>query len=141
MTTRGAPGPAHASVEASLGVLDLAATWRAHAATLRAFGAAPQAEAVERCAAQLEAALAADADAVLTLAEAVLASGTPERTLRAMLADGRLVNRGRKGKPLIRRADLPHRPAKPAPEAAAGAPRPYDVAADALALLRRQRAS
>ena len=125
------------------GVVGLSEVWRTRAAEFRAHAAEGTARAYERAAAELEAALAADADAVLTLAEAVLASGIPERTLRAMLADGRLVNRGRKGKPLIRRADLLRRPAAPggASGAGAGAPGPYDVTSDARRLAGRLRAS
>lgn len=122
---------------------ELAAAWRAQAATLRAYGAEPQAVAVERCVAELEAALAADADATLTLAEAVVASGVPERTLRAMLADGRVPNAGRKHKPLIRRADLPRRPAAAGTRGGAGQATqgPYDPRADAQHLAGRLRAS
>lgn len=125
MTSAGAP------------LAELPARWRAQAAELRALAAEGQARAFERAAAELEAALAAAAAEVLTLAEAVIASGIPERTLRQMLADGRVANAGRKHKPLIRRADLPKRPAKP--DAPAGGA--YDVAADARHLAGRLRAS
>lgn len=49
-------------------------------------------------------------DELMTLAEASLASGYAERSLRLMIAQGTLANAGRKGAPRIRRADLPRKP-------------------------------
>lgn len=117
---------------------ELAAVWRTRAAELRDHAAEGAARAYEKAARELEAALAAAGDDTLTLAEAVLASGYSDRQLRAMLADGRLVNRGRKHAPRIRRADLPKK-AAPAPQA--GASGPYDPADDARRLAGRLRAS
>ncbi|HEY0776571.1 MAG TPA: hypothetical protein VGD56_01270 [Gemmatirosa sp.] len=110
---------------------DLVRAWRTQAAELRELAAEPQAVALERCAGQREAALIAAADEVLTLPEAVRASGYSDRQLRAMLADGRLTDVGRKRAPRIRRGELPHK-APPARGIAARTGAPYDIgAADA----------
>ena len=92
------------------GVAELAEAWRTRAAELRAHAAEGAALAYERAAAELDAARTAAADDTVTLAEAVLASGYSDRQLRAMLADGRLTNHGRKHAPRVRRGDLPARP-------------------------------
>lgn len=131
-------GPAAVSGVAALAVPALAAAWRNRAAVLKAHAAEGAALAYAQAAAELEAALAAAADDTLTLAEAVLASGYSDRQLRAMLADGRLTNRGRKHAPGIRRGDLPR---KAAPASHAGATGPYSPADDARGIAARLRAS
>ena len=55
MSTSPVPASAHASGGA---LAELAARWRAEVVNLRGWGACGQADAVERCAAQLEAVLA-----------------------------------------------------------------------------------
>lgn len=88
---------------------DLAATWRGEAAVLRANGAAPQAELVVRHASELEAALREDELESLTLNEAVTESGLAYSTLQKMVARGWLENVGKKGRPRVRRRDLPRK--------------------------------
>ena len=108
----------------------LPTAWRARADDLRPY-AAPAAIAWERAADELEAALAAEADELLTLAEAAAESGYSDRRLRELIADGTIPQAGRKGAPRIRRGDLPRRAGRT--EAAGG----YDAAADARALAAR----
>lgn len=108
-------------------VADLAATWRARADELERF-APPAAVALRDCAQQLEAAMRAAANDVLTLAEAALASGYSPDRLRHLIAAGELPQAGRKGAPRIRRADLPKRTQRATVTA-------YDPAADARALM------
>jgi hypothetical protein len=104
--------------------------WRTRAEELRRYGADPQAITLEAAAAELEATLRATADTELTLAEAAAESGYSERRLRELLSAGEIPQAGRKGRPRIRRSDLPRR---------AGAGKPalglYDAAADAAQLL------
>jgi hypothetical protein len=87
----------------------LAAAWRDRAAELRRYGAEPQAVTLEAAADELDASLRAAADTALTLTEAARESGYAPRTLRQMVAEGRLPNAGRRNAPRIRRADLPRR--------------------------------
>jgi hypothetical protein len=87
----------------------LVEAFRADAATLRDWGAIAQADAVERCASRLEAMLAERALEALTLAQAVSESGYSYSSLQKKLLKGELENVGTKGKPLVRRADLPRK--------------------------------
>lgn len=108
---------------------DLPSAWRAEAQQLRTRYANEQLAALaEAHAAELEAALGAEADELLTLVEAVEESGYSERRLREMIADGTIPQAGRKGSPRIRRADLPRRARKTTGAA-------YDPAADAARIL------
>ena len=122
------------------GVPALVAAWRAQAATLRAYAAEPQAVALERCAADLDAALAAAGDETLMLSESALVSGYSTRQLRQMIADGRVRDHGRKHAPRLRRAKLPHKPA-PATRATTGQGGGFDPVAGAQRLARTLRAS
>ncbi len=72
------------------------------------------------------------ADEQLTLEVAAAESGYSADHLRHLVAAGTLRNAGAKGRPRIRRADLPKKPAA----AAAG----YDPDADALSITRRRLA-
>jgi hypothetical protein len=107
----------------------LAAEWRSRAAELRRYGAEPQAVTLEAAAAELDAAMRDAADTPLTLSEAAEESGYAPRTLRQMVAEGKLPNAGRRNAPRVRRADLPRRPGKTTTNG-------YDPAADAARLLR-----
>jgi hypothetical protein len=107
---------------------DLPAAWRARAAELQRF-APPAAEAFRTAADELEAAVAADDAAELTMAEAVEESRYSERRLRQMLASGELPNAGQPGRPRIRRSDLPRKPKSTDGSSS------YDPAADARRLL------
>ena len=112
-------------------ILALAASYRAAAADQRAWGDTVRAPVLERVAAELEAAVAGAEAKTLTLAEARAASGYSDRALRAMIADGRLENVGRKHAPRVRAGDLPRKHSQAAP---AGG---YDATADALSLVTR----
>lgn len=68
------------------------------------------ATAYEECAVMVEAALRAVEEEELTVREACARSGYSERTLREMVAAGKLENVGRKGAPRFRRGDLPSKP-------------------------------
>lgn len=52
---------------------------------------------------------------VLSVKEAALLSGYSEDHLRREIARGQIANAGKKGKPAIRRADVPRKPGHPAP--------------------------
>lgn len=94
-------------------IADLAATWRRDAAILRANGATPQAELVERHAAELEAALREHELESLTLNEAATDSGLSYSAIQKMVARGWLENVGKKGSPRVRRRDLPRKGGSP----------------------------
>lgn len=111
---------------------DLAGHWRSRAAELERY-AAPAAEAFRTAACELEAALREADDAELTLADAAQESGYSTRRIAQLVADGSIENRGRKGAPRIRRADLPRRTGK-------GKSATYDPTNDARALVARMRA-
>lgn len=87
----------------------LAERWRADALLLERYGATEAAAACRRHADELEAGLRDEADALLTLDEAERESGYSRDRLRHLVAAGAVPNAGRKGAPLIRRADLPRK--------------------------------
>lgn len=113
---------------------DLLAQWRVHAETLRAFGAASQAEAVERCAVELEAFTQRQDQEPLTLREAAERSGYSADHLRRLVRDGALQAR-RNGRRLrFQAADLPQKP-----KGFDGRPsREYDPFADARQVIARR---
>lgn len=110
----------------------LVAAWVDRAAELRRFGAEPQAVTHEALAAELDAALREAADTPLTLAEAAEESGYAARTIRQLLAEGKLPNAGEKHRPRVRRGDLPRRPGKASSTG-------YDPAEDARRLIGGSR--
>ena len=65
-----------------------------------------------RHATELREALRVSGDEVLTLSEAATESGYSQSRLRHMVASGDLPQAGVKGKPRIRRGDLPNKPHK-----------------------------
>jgi hypothetical protein len=88
----------------------LAVAWRDRAGQLRAWaGAEGAARAWEAAAAELDTAIREAGGEALTLSEAARESGYAVRTLRQLVADGKLPNAGRKNAPRILRADLPRR--------------------------------
>lgn len=89
---------------------DLPTKWRAAAAEFRRFGAEPQARTLESCADDLEGALVAQGDQLLSLQQAAEESGYSIDHLSRMLRDGKLQNAGRRSKPMIRRIELPRKP-------------------------------
>ena len=60
---------------------------------------------------ELEAAVREVSAELLTVAEAATESGYSEQHIRALVAAGEIPNAGRKGRPRVRRGDLPHRKA------------------------------
>lgn len=88
---------------------ELAGLWQADADVLRRRGCAVQAEALERCASELQAALRAENAEALTLAEAARESGYSPDRLRHLVTAGVIPNAGARGRPRIRRADLPRK--------------------------------
>lgn len=98
----------------------LASQWRAVAAEMRRYGAETPATTLLQAAAELDAALAEERAAVLTLAEAAELSGYSTDHLARMIRDGKIPNAGRPNAPRIRRSDVPRKagalpPARPAP--------------------------
>ena len=87
---------------------DLPSHWRERAAEFRRFAAEGAATAFEAAAAELEEAIRQAEDELLPPTEAARES-LSKRRLRELGADGKLKNYGKKGAPLYRRGDLPHR--------------------------------
>jgi hypothetical protein len=72
----------------------------------------PVAHALRVVADELEAALREAAGEELNLREASRESGYSERRLRELVASGTIPNQGAKGRPRLRRSDLPSKPRK-----------------------------
>jgi hypothetical protein len=86
---------------------ELATRWREDAETFDRYGDEQLAKVCRTHADDLEAALRSADDDALDLASAARESGLSIDRLRHKVAAGELPNAGRKGKPLIRRGDLP----------------------------------
>ena len=82
--------------------------WRARATELERFAPAA-AEAFNDAADQLESALQSKADSV-TIKEAAALGGFSTDHIQRLVASGRIENVGRKGRPRIRRDDIPTKP-------------------------------
>ena len=76
---------------------------------LRRRGAPQQADALESCADELEAALRQHEQEALTLQEASEESGYSYSALQKMVATGKLARVGNKHTPRVRRRDLPRK--------------------------------
>jgi hypothetical protein len=111
---------------------DLIALWEDRAETLAPYAPAA-ATAFRVAAAELTASLRAGAEEALSLEAAARESGYSSESLRHMVRDGKVPNAGRRGAPLIRRADLPRRPQRHSSS--------YDAGEDALALVRKTSGS
>lgn len=94
--------------------LRLAAEWEADADHLDSLGAHEAAATSRRRAQELREALRSADDEELTLSEAAKASGYSARRIRELIASGAIPNAGEKGRPRIRRGDLPRKRARPA---------------------------
>ena len=94
-------------------VQDLLTRWRSEAETVGRCGHQSTSRLIRRLAVEVEEALRDDRDETLRLAEATLESGYSTEHLRKMVASGKIPNSGAKGRPLIRRGDLPNGPANP----------------------------
>ena len=110
---------------------ELAIQWRADADVLERRNAPDLARVYRSVADELDAALRAVDDDTLSLAEAAEVSGYSLDRLRHKVTAGEIPNAGRKGKPLIRRGDLPSKKRR----TASGRFNPEDAA---RALLRRE---
>ena len=89
---------------------DLVARWRSEAETVERCGHESTGKLIRRLSAEVEEALRHDQDETLTLAEAALESRYSIEHLRKMVAAGTIPNAGERGRPRIRRSDLPSRP-------------------------------
>lgn len=110
--------------------------WRETAATLRSEGYTQGADMTERRATELEDCLTALDAETLSVSQAASESGYSAEHVRRMLSENPTLNAGRKGKPLIRRSDLPRKAS-----IAGKAPKLYDPIADARNLMGRQGAT
>ena len=90
----------------------LTTEWKAHAAALRRYGAESEARALEACAAELEERLRDWQTEPLTLEAAAVESGYSYSSLQQKVAGGEIRNVGGKGRPRLRRCDLPRKTPK-----------------------------
>ena len=86
---------------------DLPPAWRSLAETFREHAAEPLALAYERCADQLDVALARADEEALTLQEAAALGGYSVDHVGRQIRSGHIKNAGRHGAPRIRRRDVP----------------------------------
>jgi hypothetical protein len=89
--------------------IPLSAKWRSEAVMLRQCGVIPQADLLERLARDLITSELAWEDECLTIQQAASESGLHYCSIQLMLREGRIENRGRKGRPRVRRGDLPRK--------------------------------
>lgn len=95
-----------------MGIAEYPAELRRRAECMRSWGGPEEiARVYEIVARELDEALRVHGDTPLTLAEAARESGYSEDHLRHLVADGKIPNAGQKGRPRIRRRDLPRKPA------------------------------
>lgn len=87
----------------------LARIWREHAALLRSYGAATQADILERCASEMEAEHAARLEARVGIAAAVEITGYSRAHLRRLVRTGKLRNVGTNDAPEFIAAELPRK--------------------------------
>ncbi len=90
----------------------LAECWLATAETLEGAFDERGAALYRHLAAELQEALREAADEVLTLTQAAAESGYSESRLRHLIADGAIPQAGERGRPRVRRGDLPSKPQK-----------------------------
>ena len=86
---------------------DLPAAWKERAQYLRDFGDPNAARLWDIAVAEIEAALAVERKATLSLTETARGSGYTADHLGALVKQGKITNAGRTGAPRIRRSDLP----------------------------------
>ncbi len=91
-------------------VQDLIVRWHAEAETVERCGHESTGKLIRRLAVEVDEALRDDQEETLTLAEAAFESRYSVEHLRKMVASGTIPNAGEKGRPRIRRSDLPARP-------------------------------
>jgi hypothetical protein len=110
-------------------LMGLTTEWRAHAAALRRYGAESEACALEVCAAELEERLREWQTEPLTLETAADESGYSYSSLQQKVAAGEIRNAGDKGRPRLRRCDLPRKVPREKRSLATGEP---DLAGEVL---------
>lgn len=93
-------------------IAELVVAWRVRAELLRPY-APTAAEAFERAADELEAAMREADSEVLNLQDAARESGYSADHLSRLLKEGKVPNVGRPHAPRIRRGDLPRKPGSP----------------------------
>ena len=108
---------------------ELLQRWRSEAGVLERCGASEAAATTWTRANELEATLREHGESLLGLEEASTESGYSTRRLRELVNAGELPNRGRKGAPRFRRADLPRK------RSASGSGG-FDAEAEALSIRR-----
>lgn len=113
-------------------ILELASEWTARAAMMRKHGAQAQAAAIEVCAVELQEAVEAWQQEALTLEQAAAESGYSYSTLQQKVAAGDIPNVGGKGRPRVRRFDLPRKAPGRSPTLTGGEP---DLAGEVLAAM------
>ena len=86
---------------------DLLSRWRSEAETVERCGHESTGKLLRRLAVEVDEALRDDQDETLTLAEAALESSYSTEHLRKMVAAETIPNAGGKGRPRIRRRDVP----------------------------------
>jgi hypothetical protein len=106
----------------ALRILDLASEWKERAKMLREYGADAQAAAIEACAVELTDAIKAWQDEPLTLEQAADETGYSYSTLQQKVAAGEIANAGTRGRPRVRRYDLPRKAPAPRYVTALGGP-------------------
>lgn len=89
----------------------LAAHWREEACILRRRAAVPQAEVLETCAAELDAAIRSEANVLVSLAQAAAHAGYSADHLRRLARQGRVPVSHQGRRLCFRLGDLPIRPA------------------------------
>jgi len=89
--------------------MDLVGKWREEAMNLRDWGCDNHADAIERCAAELEAHQREAELEAMTIEDAARESGYSTSALYKKVASGQLQNVGRKNAPRVRRSDLPRK--------------------------------
>jgi hypothetical protein len=90
-------------------ILEVVRLWKERAATAEALADSRGAHIVRLCAEELEEALKAAGDTVLTLPQAAAQSGYSAEHLRRLVRQEKIPNAGRKNAPRIRQADLPRK--------------------------------
>ena len=90
----------------------LSAQWREQAQMMRERGAPDQARLLEHVASELDEALGAGGDDLLTLKQAAAESGYSQDHLGSLVRKGRLENAGSPGAPRVRRSGLPTKDAR-----------------------------
>jgi hypothetical protein len=111
-------------------ILDLVVEWKSRATMLREYGAEAQAAAIEACATELTEAVKEWQDEPLTLEQAVEETGYSYSTLQQKVAVGEIPNAGSRGRPRVRRYDLPRKTPTPSLLLESGEP---DLAGEVLA--------